>query len=75
MVLTRADGGYGNDQDVPAAQQELERKDGQAQLTQLFTTSRQIIVPSGHNIELEAPEQVVAAIHRVVIAARKGGRM
>ena len=75
VVLTRADGGYGKDQDVPAAQQEQERKDGQAQLTQLSTTSRQIIVSSGHNMELEAPDQVVAAIHRVVIAARKGGRM
>jgi pimeloyl-ACP methyl ester carboxylesterase len=75
VVLTRAEGGYGNDQDVPAAQLEGERKEGQAKLTQLSTNSRQIIVHSGHNMELKAPNEVTAAIHTVVIAARHGGKM
>ena len=75
IVLTRADGGYGNDQDVPASQQEKERKEGQAKLVQLSTNSRQIIVHTGHNMELEAPDEVVAAIREVVQGARHGTHM
>jgi pimeloyl-ACP methyl ester carboxylesterase len=75
IVLTRADGGFGNDQDVPAAQREKERKEGQAKLAQLSTNSRQILVHSGHNMELEAPDEVVAAIREVVQGARHATRM
>jgi pimeloyl-ACP methyl ester carboxylesterase len=75
IVLTRADGGFGNDQDVPAAQQEKERKEGQAKLVQLSTNSRQILVHSGHNMELEAPDEVTAAIREVVQGVRHGSRM
>jgi pimeloyl-ACP methyl ester carboxylesterase len=75
IVLTRADGGFGNDQDVPAAQLEKERKEGQAKLAQLSTNSRQILVHSGHNMELEAPDEVVAAIREVVQGARHATRM
>jgi hypothetical protein len=32
--------------------------------------SRQIILHSGHNMELEAPDDVAAAIHQVVEAVR-----
>jgi pimeloyl-ACP methyl ester carboxylesterase len=70
IVLTRAEGGYDNDQDVPAAQLERERTDGQAKLAQLSTNSKQIIVHSGHNMELDAPDDVTAAIRRVVEAIR-----
>lgn len=70
VVLTRADGGYGNDQDVPAAQLEKERKQGQAMLVTLSTNSKHVIVKSGHNMELEAPDQVSAAIRMVVEALR-----
>ena len=70
VVLTRAEGGYGNDQDVPGAQLEKERKEGRAMLVKLSTNSKQIIVKSGHNMELEAPEEVTAAIRAVVAAAR-----
>lgn len=70
VVLTRAEGGYGNDQDVPGAQMEKERKDGQAMLVKLSTNSKQVIVKSGHNMELEAPEEVTAAIRMVVEAVR-----
>ena len=75
IVLTRADGGFGNDQDVPAAQQEKERKEGQAKLAQLSTNSRQILVHSGHNMELEAPDEIVAAIREVAQGARHATRM
>jgi pimeloyl-ACP methyl ester carboxylesterase len=70
IVLTRAEGGYGNDQDVPAAQLEKDRLEGQAKLVQLSTDSKQIIVHSGHNMDLEAPEEVTAAIREIVDAVR-----
>jgi pimeloyl-ACP methyl ester carboxylesterase len=70
IVLTRAEGRYGDDADVPAAQMEKERKDGQAMLEKLSTNSKQIIVHSGHNMEVEAPEEVTAAIRQVVEAVR-----
>jgi len=69
-VLTRADGGYKDDLDVPAAQMEQERKDGQARLIRLSSNSTQMIVPSGHNMDLEVPAFVSFAIHRVVQAVR-----
>lgn len=71
IVLTRAEGGYGNDLDVPAAQLEKERKEGQAKLAQLSTNSKQIVIRSGHNMELEAPDDVTAAIRQVVEAVRR----
>jgi pimeloyl-ACP methyl ester carboxylesterase len=71
VVLTRAEGGYGHNQDVTAVQLEKERKEGQAMLVKLSTNSKQLIVKSGHNLELEAPEEVAAAIRTVVEAVRK----
>ncbi len=71
IVLTRAEGGYGDDQDVPGEQLEKERKEGQAQLALLSTNSKQIMVHSGHNMELEAPAEVSAAIRHVVDAVRR----
>ena len=73
VVLTRAKGGYGDAQDVPAAQLEKERKEGQAMLLTLSRNSKQVIVNSGHNMDLEAPEAVTHAIRAVVEAVRKGG--
>ena len=75
LVLTRAEGGYGNDQDVPAAQMEKERKQGQDMLVKLSNNSKQVIVNSGHNMELEAPEDTTAAIRSMVDAVRKGGKL
>ena len=75
IVLTRAEGGYGNDEDVPATQHERERKDGQAKLVQLSSNSKQVIVHSGHNMELEAPDDVSAAIREVVDAVRRHGKV
>lgn len=75
IVFTRAEGGYGNDQDVPAAQMERERKEGQAMLVKLSTNSKQIIVKSGHNMDLEAPDQVAAAIRMVIEAVRNNHKL
>ncbi len=71
IVLSRRDGGYGNDQDVPAAQMEQERMEGQAMLARLSTNSKHIIIRSGHNMELEAPGDVIAAIRQMVEAVRQ----
>jgi pimeloyl-ACP methyl ester carboxylesterase len=64
IVLTRAEG-YRQDLDVPAAELEAERKRTQAQLTLLSTNGKQIIVPSGHNMHLEAPDAVADAIQDI----------
>jgi hypothetical protein len=60
---------------VPAAQLEKERKDGQAMLVKLSSDSKQIVVKSGHNMEVEAPGEVAGAIQLVVEAVRKGGKL
>ena len=74
IVLSRADGGYRDgDSDIPAAQLEKERKEGQAKLVLLSSNSKQIIVHSGHNMNLEAPEDVSNAIRKVVSAVRHPG--
>jgi len=74
VVLTRAEGGY-SDADVPATQLEKERKEGQAMLVKLSSNSKQIIVKSGHNMEVEAPDAVAGAIQLVVEAVKKGGML
>jgi len=71
IELTRAEGGYRDgDYDIPAAQLERERKEGQAKLVLLSANSRQVIVHSGHNMDLEAPDDVTAAIREVVETIR-----
>jgi pimeloyl-ACP methyl ester carboxylesterase len=76
IVLSRADGGYRDgDSDIPAAQLEKERKEGQAKLVLLSSNSKQVIVHSGHNVNLEAPEGVSNAIREVVNAVRHHRRL
>ena len=71
MVLSRAEGGYTDaDLDIPAAQYEQERKDGQRKLVLLSRNSRQVVLHSGHNMNLEVPEAVTNAIREVVDAVR-----
>jgi pimeloyl-ACP methyl ester carboxylesterase len=74
VVLMRADGRYGDDLDVPASQLEQERKEGQAKLAQLSTNGKLVIVQSGHNMEIDAPEDVTAAIREVVQSVRTHGK-
>lgn len=71
IVLTRAEGGFHDGaSDVSAAQMEQEREQGQAKLALLSTNSKQVKVHGGHNMELEAPDQVSAAIRDMVNAVR-----
>jgi pimeloyl-ACP methyl ester carboxylesterase len=49
-----------------------EHEEQQARMATLSSRGSQIVVPnSGHQIELEAPEKVVAAIHEMTIYRRK----
>jgi len=75
VVLTRAEGGSRDGSDIPAAQLERERREGQAALALLSKDGKQVIVKSGHNMELEAPDAVVSAIRDVVerIRGKKPG--
>jgi hypothetical protein len=71
IVLTRSNGGYGNDLDAPAAELESERKRLQSGLTTLSSNGKQILVDSGHNMHLEAPQVVADTIQSVIEAAKK----
>ncbi|MEP6767282.1 MAG: alpha/beta hydrolase [Acidobacteriota bacterium] len=70
IVLTRARGGYSDKLDVPAAELERERLAGQSSLAALSTRGRHVVLECGHNMELEAPEEVARAIEDVVNKAR-----
>src|SRR5258708_4005916 len=70
LVLTRAEGQYGDDLDVPAAQLDAERKERQARLARLSSNGKQRIVHAGHDMQLEAPDEVAAAINEVIQAVR-----
>jgi hypothetical protein len=41
----------------------------------LSTNSRQVILSTGHNMNLEAPDDVAAAIRTVVEAVRRNGKI
>ena len=76
IVLSRVNGGYRDGgSGIPAAQQEKERKEGQAKLVLLSSNSKQVLVHSGHNMHLEAPEDVSNAIREVVRAVRHHWRL
>src|SRR5262245_41835338 len=66
IVLTRAQGGYGDALEKPAVELERIRLEAQAFLAQLSTAATQRIVKSGHNMHLEAPGEVVSAIGDLV---------
>jgi hypothetical protein len=71
IVMTRAEGGY-RDADVSALQWERERKEGQAKLVALSSNGKQVIVHSGHNMELEAPDDIAKTIREVLDSVREG---
>lgn len=76
VVLSRFEGGHSDsDLDIPVAQYEQERKDGQRKLARLSTNGRQIVVHSGHNMNLEAPEAITNAIRGMVDALRGNGSL
>jgi hypothetical protein len=65
VVLTRAKGGYGDGLDVPGAEIERVRLESRSLVT-LSTAGTQQLVDSGHNMHLEVPDTVAAAINKVV---------
>jgi len=70
IVLTRGKGGF--DGRTDSLQLENERLQAQEELVHLSTNSKHIIdMNSGHNIHLEDPATVIAAIKEVFIAASK----
>lgn len=74
IILTRGKGGFDGRKD--SLQLEKERLQSQKELTQLSTNSKQIIdMNSGHNIHIEDPAIVIAAIREVFIAASKHIRL
>jgi pimeloyl-ACP methyl ester carboxylesterase len=75
IVLTRKEGGYKNNLDVPAPELEQERLALQKKLVDLSTNSAQRILPCGHNMHLEAPDAVADAIRAVVTAVRTHSRL
>ena len=70
IVLTRAQGGF-KDLDIPAAQQESERKHGQVKLVALSTRGEQRIIESGEDMQVEAPDAVAQAITDIVKIVRQ----
>jgi pimeloyl-ACP methyl ester carboxylesterase len=74
IVMTRTTGGF-EDADVSAAQMEQERKEEQAKLVRLSTNSRQILVPTGHNMHLEDPAAVEDGIRQAIEAVRRGRKL
>ena len=71
IVLTRAEGGYGDSLDKPAAELERARLDAHRKLAELSTAGSQRIVQAGHNMHLEAPEVVTQAIRAAIAAAQR----
>jgi pimeloyl-ACP methyl ester carboxylesterase len=71
VVLTRAEGGYSNKLDLPAEQLEADRLRQQKELAELSTNGTQKVLKCGHNMHLECPGDVVAAIREVVERVRK----
>jgi pimeloyl-ACP methyl ester carboxylesterase len=68
IVLTRGSGGYDG---VDSAALEKERLALQEELAHLSTNSKHIVDKnSGHNIHVEDPDTVTAAIRQVVEAVR-----
>lgn len=70
IVLTREHGGYDDNLDAPASVLESERLALQKNLAELSTNSARRIIPSGHNMHIEAPDAVTDAIYAIVLAVR-----
>lgn len=69
IVLTRAVGGYDDSLDIPGAKLEAERKETQARLAVLSKSGKNILIASGHNMQVEVPDVVVKAIRDAIAAA------
>ncbi len=74
LVLSRADETL-KAGDTAAQQLQAERNAGQKRLVTLSQHGKQLIVNSGHNMNLEAPDAVSKAIREVVNAVRGRSRL
>lgn len=74
IVMTRGKGGFEGRKD--SLQLEKERLAAQEQLVHLSSNSKHVIdMNSGHNIHVEDPGAVIAAIEEVLIAVKNGARL
>jgi pimeloyl-ACP methyl ester carboxylesterase len=72
IVLTRDKNKMNDYQGPQAASLVEEHEEQQARMAKLSSRGKQIIVSNaGHQIELEAPETVVAVIHAIVVDSKK----
>jgi pimeloyl-ACP methyl ester carboxylesterase len=65
-VLAREGGGFAEGLDLTAAELEKERRQEQVDLAALSSRGRLLYVPSGHEIEIEAPGAVIDAVREMV---------
>jgi pimeloyl-ACP methyl ester carboxylesterase len=70
VVLTRAKGGYRDSPEMKAADMERNRLESQRALARLSSAGTQQLVESGHNMHVEVPGTVAAAVIRVVDLVR-----
>ncbi|HEU5451685.1 MAG TPA: alpha/beta hydrolase [Terriglobales bacterium] len=71
LVITRAESGYDASPNYSLQQVDGQRLRAQTEQLQLSSNSAQWVVPFGHDLHLEAPGIVAAAIHVVVESARR----
>jgi pimeloyl-ACP methyl ester carboxylesterase len=71
IVLTRTEDGFTKDIDLPATELEANRLQSQSRLVLLSSNGKQVMVHSGHNMHLEAPDAVTDAIRSVILAANQ----
>jgi hypothetical protein len=70
IVLARKEGGFRDTEDKSAAQMETERKLEQAGLASLSSRGKLRFVESGHEIHLDAPDEVAKAVREIVEQVR-----
>jgi len=74
-VLAREKGGFEEGHDLSAAELERQRRQEQSDMAALSSRGRLSYVNSGHEMELEAPEVIVKAVHQMVVDRRKHSRL
>jgi len=71
LVLMRAKGGYRDGLGLPPEELERQRREQQAALAKLSSRGRLQEVAAGHDMQLEAPDLVAAAIREVAMKAKR----
>ena len=71
VVLSLERGGYRDGLDIPAAQLENERRQAQLGLARLSAVGRHSFMNSGHDMHIEAPDEVTKAIQEVIAQSHR----